>query len=165
MSTDARIETLYARFGPAIYARCRRLLKDPVAAEDATQDVFMKVLKHIESAPSENAVLPWIHRITTNHCLNVIRDARRHAEPVEEVPEQVSDDFEDSVVTKDFADRVLASAPDELKAPAVLYHGRGMDQSKIAEVLGVSRRTVLYRLAEFTRRVMKLHDAAEAGQC
>jgi len=161
---NARIERLYGKYGPAIYARCRRLLKDPVAAEDATQDVFMKVLKHLDAAPSEDAVLPWIHRITTNHCLNLIRDARRHAEPVESVPEQADDDFEDSVVTRDFADRVLASAPEALKAPAMLYHGRGMEQSKVAEALGVSRRTVLYRLAEFTRRAMRLHEAAEAGE-
>lgn len=165
MRKDLHIGTLYAKYGPTIYARCRRLLKDSVAAEDATQDVFLKVLNHIDSAPTADAVLPWIHRITTNHCLNVLRDAKRHAEPVDHVPEQIADDFEDSVVTKDFAARVLDSTPAELRAPAMLYHGRGVEQARIAQLLGVSRRTVLYRLAEFTRRMMKLNAAAEAGQC
>lgn len=159
MSHD--IEKLYAKYGPTIYARCKRLLKDGTAAEDATQDVFMKILRHIESAPTADAVLPWIHRITTNHCLNVIRDAKRHAEPVEHVPELVDDEFEDSVVTRDFANRVLAATPDELKQPAVMYHARGVEQSKVATALGVSRRTVLYRLAEFTRRAMHLNELAE----
>jgi len=36
-------------------------------------------------------------------------------------------------------------------------------QSRVATALGVSRRTVLYRLAEFSRRAMKMHAAAEAG--
>jgi DNA-binding transcriptional regulator LsrR (DeoR family) len=45
----------------------------------------------------------------------------------------------------------------------VLYHAKGMEQSKVAETLGCSRRTVLYRLSEFTRRAMKLHEEAEAG--
>jgi RNA polymerase sigma-70 factor (ECF subfamily) len=154
------IGALYAKYGPTIYARCKRLLKDSAAAEDATQDVFVKVLKAIDSAPTEGAVLPWIHRITTNHCLNLIRDGRRHAEPVEEVPEQADDEFEDSVVTRDFAQKVLASTPEELKAPAMMYHGKGIEQAKVAQALGVSRRTVLYRLAEFTRRAMKLHAIA-----
>jgi RNA polymerase sigma-70 factor (ECF subfamily) len=162
MNRQIDVEQLYAKFGPTIYARCKRLLKDSSSAEDATQDVFMKVMKHIASAPGEDAVLPWIHRITTNHCLNVIRDSKRHAEPVEHVPEMVDDEFEDSVVTRDFAARVLASTPDELRAPAVMYHARGIEQARVAEVLGVSRRTVLYRLAEFTKRAMRLHEIAEA---
>lgn len=162
MNRQVNVEQLYAKYGPAIYARCKRLLKDATAAEDATQDVFMKVMRHLDSAPGEGAVLPWIHRITTNHCLNVIRDAKRHAEPVESVPEVVDDEFEDSVVTRDFAQRVLAATPDELKAPAVMYHAHGLEQARVAEALGVSRRTVLYRLAEFTRRAMRLHELAEA---
>lgn len=155
------VEKLYAKYGPTIFARSKRLLKDATAAEDATQEIFIKILRHIDSAPSEEAVLPWIHRITTNHCLNVIRDAKRHAEPVEHVPELVDDEFEDSVVTRDFAERVLAATPEELKKPAVMYHANGVDQSKVARTLGVSRRTVLYRLAEFTRRAMHMHELAE----
>ena len=155
-------QKMYAKYGPTIYARYRRLLKDATAAEDATQDVFMKVLKHVDSAPGEDAVLPWIHRITTNHCLNVIRDARRQAEPVEHVPEQIDDEFEDSVVSRDFANRLLAATPDELKQPAVMYHARGIEQATVAAALGVSRRTVLYRLAEFSRRAMRMQALAEA---
>jgi RNA polymerase sigma-70 factor (ECF subfamily) len=164
MTRTKKVEELYGKYGPTIYARCKRVLKDGSAAEDATQDVFVKVLRHFESAPSEEAVLPWIHRITTNHCLNVLRDSRRHAAPMEELPEQIDDEFEDGVVSRDFASRVLSDAPEELRVPAVLYHGRGIEQSKVAEALGVSRRTVLYRLAEFTRRVVRFHSLAEAGE-
>lgn len=155
------VETMYSKFGPAIFSRCKRLLKDVTQAEDATQDVFMKILKHIDSAPADEAVLPWIHRITTNHCLNVIRDAKRHAEPVEHVPDVVDDEFEEGMVSRDFASRVLAATPDEFKRPAIMYHARGIEQSKVATALGVSRRTVLYRLAEFTRRAMQMQQLAE----
>lgn len=161
--TMEKVASLYARFGPTIYARCRRLLKNPATAEDATQEVFLKILKHIESAPHEEAVLPWIHRITTNHCLNMLRDGRRQAEPMAVVPEQRDDDFEDSVVTKDFAARVLSETPEEERTPAVMYHLRGMEQAKVAAALGVSRRTVLYRLAAFASRARRLHALAEAG--
>ncbi len=164
LRSNHRVETLYAKYGPTIFARCRRLLKSATAAEDATQDVFVKLMKHIDAAPSEEAVVPWIHRIVTNHCLNVLRDAGRRAVTVDELPELVDDDFEDSVVSRNFAARVLEETPETLKAPAMLYHGRGLEQSKVAEVLGCSRRTVLYRLAEFTRRAVSMHAAAEAGR-
>ncbi len=91
--------------------------------------------------------MPWVHRVTTNHCLNMLRDARRQAEPMpsEIMPEPRDDDFEDSVVSKDFADRLMERQPEELKAPVILYHMKGMEQSRVAAWLGVSRRTVLYR--------------------
>jgi len=160
-----KIEELYAKLGPVIYARCRRILKDRAAAEDATQEIFIKILKSAESIPGEDAMMPWIHRVTTNHCLNALRDARRRAEPMpsESMPEPRDDDFEDSVVTKDFAEQLMARQPEELKAPVMLYHVKGMEQSKVASWLGISRRTVLYRLAEFTDRAKKFEALADAG--
>ena len=160
-----KIEELYAKLGPAIYARCRRILKDRAAAEDATQEIFIKILKSADSIPSDDAVMPWVHRVTTNHCLNMIRDARRRAEPMpaEAMPEPRDDDFEDSVVSKDFAEQLMARQPEELKAPVMLYHVKGMEQSKVASWLGISRRTVLYRLAEFAERARKFEELADAG--
>lgn len=154
------VEQLYAAYGPAIYARCSRLLRDEVLAEDATQDIFIKLLRHADRLPDAKALLPWIHRITTNHCFNLLRDARRHPTPVEHVPEQLDDQLEDSIVSADFARHVLASTPEYLRRPAELYHSQGVDQQTVAQLLGVSRRTVLYRLAEFTRRVMRLESGS-----
>jgi RNA polymerase sigma-70 factor, ECF subfamily len=162
MKKKQSVDVLYAKYGPAIFSRCKRLLKNTSAAEDATQDVFLKVINHLEAAPAD--ALPWIYRITTNHCLNVLRDARRHASPVEQVPEQIDDEFEETMVRRNFSARALEQAPEELRAPAMMYHGCGIEQAKVAEALGVSRRTVLYRLAEFTRQVMELNTLAEAGE-
>lgn len=162
MRTQLDTAQLYAKYGPVIFSRCKRLLKDSTAAEDATQDVFIKVLRHAERAPATDAVLPWVHRIATNHCLNVLRHARRQAEPTEKLPELVDDGFEETMLSRDFSRRLLAGTPEHLRAPAVLFHARGLEQSKVARELGVSRRTVLYRLSEFTDRAMKLQRIVEA---
>lgn len=158
------VEQMYARYGAAIYSRCMRLLKDEPAAEDATQEVFLKVLRHAASAPAANGLMPWIHRISTNHCLNLLRDARRHAITIDALPELVDYEFEEDLLTRDFAQRVLSSTPEHVRAPALLYYGHGLEQSKVALALGISRRTVLYRLAAFTKGVMELHELAQAGE-
>jgi RNA polymerase sigma-70 factor (ECF subfamily) len=158
------VEQMYARYGAAIYSRCMRLLKDEPAAEDATQEVFLKVLRHAASAPAANGLMPWIHRISTNHCLNLLRDARRHAIAIDALPELVDYEFEEDLLTRDFAQRVLSSTPEHVRAPALLYYGHGLEQSKVALALGISRRTVLYRLAAFTKGVMELHELAQAGE-
>jgi RNA polymerase sigma-70 factor, ECF subfamily len=158
-----KVKELYERFGPAIFSRCRRLLRDAIAAEDATQEVFLRVLKHIDSAPEDAAVLAWIYRISTNYCLNVLRDGARHAEPVSSADESMVGDFEDSVVSRELTERLMKDAPEELRAPVLLYHVKGMEQAAIARALGVSRRTVLYRLAEFSERARHFVALAEAG--
>lgn len=152
---DPRVAELYRKFGPAIYSRCRRLLKDDVAAEDATQEVFLRVLRHIESAPDDQAALAWIYRISTNYCLNYLRDRSRHAEPVEDIPEEPGEHPELSMLDRDLAMRLVMRAPEALRAPAVLYYVDGLEQEQVAKALGVSRRTVINRLGAFASRARK----------
>lgn len=156
-----RLEYLYERYGTAVRTRCRRLLRDESLAEDATQEIFLRVLRHIESAPDEEATLSWIYRISTNYCLNMLRNGQRQAEPTDELPEGVTEDFEASFIDRDFALHLLGRSRPEVRAPVELYHLRGMEQGQIARTLGVSRRTVTYRLGEFVDGARKF--AAEHG--
>ena len=39
------VEALYEKYGPMVMRRCRQLLKDETEALDATQDVFVQVLR------------------------------------------------------------------------------------------------------------------------
>jgi RNA polymerase sigma-70 factor, ECF subfamily len=162
---SSKIEALYREVGPLIYARCCRMLKDRAAAEDAAQDVFMKLIEHDGALPCGEARLPWVHRVTVNHCLNAIRDQSRRAQPTidAELPTlKASDDPEAEVIGRDFSQRALERIPHVLKTPATMYHQQGMDQQSIAKWLGVSRRTVLYRLSQFSERAQRFEAATAA---
>src|SRR5436190_319194 len=74
------IAELYRTWGPAIYRRCLRLLRDTEAARDATQEVFRKALSSPEKLADPDTALPFIYRIATNHCLNERRNAGRRGE-------------------------------------------------------------------------------------
>lgn len=157
VDTSGRVSSLYRKYGPAIYSRCRRLLRDDALAEDATQEVFVRVLRHIESAPDDAAALAWIYRISTNYCLNQIRDRSRQAEPTapSDLPEASGDHPEPELMDRDLAMKLVSRAPEKLRAAAVLYYVDGMEQEQVARTLGISRRTVINRLQEFTERSRK----------
>jgi len=149
MDSD-RFRQLYARYSSAIYSRCRRILGDGAAAEDAAQETFLRVHRHIGSAPCDEDALRWMFRIATNYCLNVLRD--RRARPV------VSDDLtglagvsspEDHIADRDLGRQLTRRAPAPMRNAAVLYHVYGLAQAEIAEELGVSRRTVVNYLGAF----------------
>src|SRR5512138_1935798 len=75
-----RAAELYRTYGPAVYRRCLKLLRDREAASDATQEVFVKLVRDISKLDDPRIVLPWLYRVATNHCLNVLRDRGRRGE-------------------------------------------------------------------------------------
>lgn len=79
-TTDSeRIARLYREHGPAIYARCQRLLGDPVAAEAAAVECFLRLLRRLDRGVGVEGVAGWIEKITTAHCLVEIAGARPEA--------------------------------------------------------------------------------------
>jgi RNA polymerase sigma-70 factor, ECF subfamily len=152
---DDPLTTLYRRYGPFIYARCARLLGDRAAAEDATQETFMRVHRHLHRAPDASAALAWVYRIATNYCLNEIRDRKLRPVAEPELAEDVAEDLETALANREVAAKIVLRSPERLRTPAWLHHVDGLDQGEVARVLGISRRTVGNRLAEFADHARK----------
>ena len=149
-----RVTLLYREFGPVAYRRCLRLLGDRSAAQDATQEVFVKLLGSMEQLENRATVLPWIYRVATNHCLNLLRDRRHRRE------ESASEDQNalaardgasrtDAYVDWELARTVLARFDGATQAVAVGIFVDGMNHDEVAGALGISRRTVTRKLERF----------------
>ena len=156
--THQRVEALYRKYGSLIFSRCRSMLRDDALAEDATQEVFMRVMKNLSSVSDDQMLLPWISRISTNYCLNLIRGRSRQAVSVAELPEVVGDDPEPRLIDHNLAVQLVSRVPQKLQAPVVLYFN-GCEQAQIATTLGVSRRTVVNRLSDFLEGSRKFLSA------
>jgi RNA polymerase sigma-70 factor (ECF subfamily) len=161
--TADRVAQLYRLYGPAIYTRCQRILGDGAAAEDATQETFMRLMRQLEKAPDTQTGLLYIYRVATNYCLNQLRDARLRPEPVAELPEvSTGTGLEAALLDRDFAVRLLAQVPEKLRAIVWLHYVDGLDQGEVARTLDVSRRTIVNRLAEFHARAERFTQRARA---
>lgn len=150
-----RFNELFRTYGSTIYARCRRLLGDDAAAQDATQETFIRVYRHLDSAPNTEEALRWIYRISTNLCLNQIRDRKRLSLTFEEAPEPLDFSLEERLVNLDLARRLIGRAPEHLRAPAWMHYVDGLDQGEVAVTLQVSRRTVVNYLGVFAQVAKK----------
>ena len=151
-----RVVSLYRELGPAVYRRCLRLLKDREAARDATQEVFVKLLRDRERLADRQTALPWLYRVATNHCLNVLRDARRRPTAVLDDALDVVPDAAPSFPERRLARQVLSRFDVKTQAIAVGVLVDGMEHEEVAGALGVSRRTVERRLARFLERARAL---------
>jgi RNA polymerase sigma-70 factor (ECF subfamily) len=151
-----RAADLYRTYGPAVYRRCLKLLRDREAARDATQEVFVKLVRDIAKQDDPTIVLPWIYRVATNHCLNALRERRRRGE-------ETLGDFEvaSQAAPAEYPDRHLAAAvlarfDEDTRAVAVGVLVDGMGHEELATVLGISRKTVERRLSRFLERARAL---------
>ena len=158
MAGLSRVDELYERYGAVVYRRAKKLLGDEHAAWDAVQEVFVRTLKHARRFRREASPTTWLYRITTNYCLNVLRDSARHSRKLQvEVGPRTS--AAESVPHPDLRltiVKVLSRLPRELGEIAVYHHVDRMSHEEIAAVIGVSRRTVGNRLKEFQERALAL---------
>jgi RNA polymerase sigma factor (sigma-70 family) len=149
-------ERLYRAHRPAIYARCKRVLGEDHAAEDATQDTFVRAFRHIATAPAAHAARSWLLTIATNCCLNELRhrQVRRHV-PLDTVT-LAEDRSPQQHIDQDLARRIINSVPPRWGQVAYLHHLAGFDQQSVGTMLGVSRRTVVSCLTNLKHRARNL---------
>jgi RNA polymerase sigma-70 factor (ECF subfamily) len=150
---------LYRTYGPMVYRRCLRILKHPEAARDATQEVFVKLIRDMSKLEDRETVLPWMYRVATNHCLNSRRNAVRHGEDLQAPPlELAASAGTDSYPDRQLVQGILSRFDLATQSVAVGVLVDGMEQEEVAAVLGISRRTVARKLARFLEQARCLVD-------
>jgi RNA polymerase sigma-70 factor, ECF subfamily len=146
------LEGLYRSCGAGVLRRARRLLRDEQAARDAVHDVFLKAWRAGDAFRNDASPMTWLYHITTNHCLNQLRDDRRRRELLEERGESTAPRPAPTADQRVLAYELLHTVPPELRMIAVYYFIDQMSQDEIAQLVGISRRTVGYRIEELRHR-------------
>ena len=65
---EAELSDQYRKYGTIIFSRCRRLLMDDTLAEQATQEIFIRLMRHHAAIASQGAMLEELYRLTAQHC-------------------------------------------------------------------------------------------------
>jgi RNA polymerase sigma-70 factor, ECF subfamily len=166
---DALIRATYT----SVYALCRRLLGDPADAADATQEVYVRVVRSVLGFRAESSFGTWLHRVTVNVCATALRrrgDVRARGQVAGPVAFAVpggedlesGDDTERRVDDLDQARRVAAALdllPTDARAIVVLRDVQGLSTKEAATVLGISESAVKVRLHRAHARLRELMDA------
>jgi RNA polymerase sigma-70 factor (ECF subfamily) len=143
-----KINSLYQGYRCKVLKRARQLLASDHAAEDATQEVFLRLLDSHEQVIGHPEPLAWLYRVTTNLCLNRLRDERRRSKLIARNVARDAAAGSNAEVRAVVVD-IMKRVPSELQEIAIYYHADGMTCDEIASLVGVSRRTIGNRLVEF----------------
>ena len=139
---------LMRRHQARLYNLAYRLLKDPLEAEDALQEVFIKVYEHAASFTPKATVWAWLNRIAANHCLNLLR-ARRPQESLDQeesvAPPDPGATPLEALEEQDLARRLeeaLAALPENQRRALVLKRLGDLSYQEIAAEIGLSPQAV-----------------------
>jgi RNA polymerase sigma-70 factor (ECF subfamily) len=162
----AWLKHLYSTYGGAVFQRCRYLLKDTAAAEDAMQDVFAKAMLNEASFRGEASPMTWLIKIATNHCLNLIREKRAAWHDQYESMERVKGEAHGgpgSYEARDVVRRTLASFDLETQSAVIHYWVDDLTLEEVAALLGRSVPTIRKRLNAFTEATGQVMREGEGG--
>jgi len=74
------VEALLRRCQQRVYSICRRMLRSAADAQDATQEILIKITTSLGSFRGDSDFATWAHRIAVNHVLSLLRSSRSEAE-------------------------------------------------------------------------------------
>lgn len=163
---------LFHQYKNLVYRNAYLLLGDAQAAEDALQEVFVKVYRSLDTFdPEKGAFTTWLQRITINYCLNVRR--KRPASSLETLASKLSLSAatpqsllpEELVISQEQVE-TLWQAVQHLSLPlrvvVILRYYQELPYQEIAQVLNIPLGTVKWRLHE-ALKVLRQELAEPAG--
>jgi RNA polymerase sigma-70 factor, ECF subfamily len=144
----AAFEALVRAHSGPVYAHALRFFGEPQAAEDAAQEVFIKVYRAIGGFDGTAAFSTWLYRVTRNVCLDMLRSGRRRPVPVDliDVSLTAPDDPAAEAITTATVERAMrALAPEDRDALSAIGLF-GLSYAEAAGALGVPEGTVKSRV-------------------
>jgi RNA polymerase sigma-70 factor, ECF subfamily len=159
-------DKLYREFHPRVLTICRQMLRSLEQAEDAANDIFARLPSAMRSYDPVQSFAPWISRVATNYCVDLLRKRRaehRVLEPVgPALPEPVASAKSplSELLSKEEAGAVrdaLARLPERYFVPLVMHYFSDLSYNQIAESLGTTRASVavlIFRGKQKLRRIL-----------
>lgn len=170
-------EVLVRRYQKLVYNVVHQMVRSHETASDLTQETFLKAYRALPSFRLEASFKPWLLRIATNACLNVIRDNKAvdsleatledspHMEPAsrENVETEIEWRF-----TQQMLDDALSELPPRHRQVFVLRYQHDLSYEDIAEATGepvTTIKSLLFRIRERLRKTLshKLEIEAPSG--
>ena len=146
-----------------------RLLNNPQDAQDAAQEVFLRLYKHLGSLDETRGYEPWLYRVTVNVCRDIARGRRGSiglaeiADPVAAQPDAYH--AAERTQQREMIRRGLSCLGEKERAALVLRDVEGLSTREVAGILGSSENTVRsqicsarLKLRDFTGRLLRRHS-------
>lgn len=155
---------LYDRYSRKVFGKCYSLLKSEAKAEDASQEIFVKVLLNLSKFSGKSKFSTWLYSITYNFCIDVIRKSKKDVgvlvEDIGRYGEDVVDEIEDSEIMETNVLRlkeVLNIIPSGDKAILLMKYQDEFSIKEICSIIEKSESAVKMKIKRAKEKFIKTY--------
>jgi RNA polymerase sigma-70 factor, ECF subfamily len=147
---DAEISSLIQEQADGVYRIARSIVRDPMLAEDVTQETLIKVWRALPAFRGDASLRSWVMRIAHNTSVSALRSEREEPREPGSMPDKPASHTVEQTVHNQLAVEDLWKALEKLdpvtRSVVVLREIEGLSYEDIARVLLMSVPTVKTRL-------------------
>ena len=166
---------IYDRYSLRIYNFTLRFLRNSETAEDATQEVFVKMLKYANQFNGEAKLSTWLFSIAANWCRDYLRKSENKIKKESDavlisLPDTSLESPDRTIEQGEIERRIqnaLALLTAEQREAILLSRFQGMSYAEIAQISGCSEgavKTRVFRAMESLKKVLS-SDANGGNRC
>lgn len=154
-----QIAQLYDDYGDMVFRLAYSVLLNRADAEDAVQDMFIKIIGKVPEFGDRAQEKAWISRVIVNQCKDQLRKRKlRLYTPLEEVLEQSGSDL--SVPGPEESGgigllQMVLSLGEKYREPLILHYFEGFSIEEVSSILGIGQSAVKMRLSRGREMVKK----------
>ena len=135
---------LVQKYQRRVYWHIRKMVISHEEADDLTQEVFIKIHRHIVDFREDSRLYTWIYRIATNECLNYLKRKKlRFFLPIGDLQGELEAKLVSSIyVSGDEVQlrlqKALLTLPDKQRLVFNMRYFDDLGYEEIAEITGTS---------------------------
>jgi RNA polymerase sigma-70 factor (ECF subfamily) len=161
---SAFFDMIYKRYSGKVYGRCLSLLKNEAQAQDAVQEVFIKILINLAKFNEQSRLSTWIYSITYNYCIDRIRKHKKNRRLFAEqdiegldVEEEVEDNYILEIEVHRLKLILEKIAPDD-KAVLMMKYQDEMSIKEMVVALNKSESAIKMKIKRAKHRFRRVYD-------
>ncbi len=157
---------LIRQYNKKVVGYCLSMLSNQTEAQEAAQDIFVKAYHSLRKFKGNSSFSTWLYRITTNHCLDILRKrTRRKTVSLDALVEAEGDHIErlfavestaaSPLENRDLIQKILATLPEDYRTILTLREADGLEYQEIADVMDCSLDAVKGRLSRARKQLQE----------
>jgi RNA polymerase sigma-70 factor (ECF subfamily) len=164
-SQDEALDALIRQHSRLVYRIAYAALRSHADAEDATQEIFLRVLRYSHKLTAVENHKSWLARIAWRVAVEHSRQRERKREiplddPETACPDAPADETMRSSQSSEQMRRFIAALPEKLRNPLILSAVEEMSPRDIAAALGTNEaavRSLVFRARKILRQKISQH--------
>ena len=163
LGDDAAFEEIYRRYERMVFNLALRMSGDREEAADLSQEIFLRVYRHVGRFKGRSSLKTWIYRVALNCCRSRLSRFRPPMQSLPDAAAEVIEELRDETTSPERVAlardtgrqlvRALSNLPSPYREAVVLRDIEGCSYQEIAEILKIRLGTVRSRIARGRNRL------------